>query len=123
MQVSKKVYLVTSGHHSDFHVDGVFSTKKLAQRLQERLKDAPIEQWTLEQAQDNEERDAWATTIYVADCRLDKIYTCKSQHGELASPKAILRSVDHTLEVRAGQSPRTDFITVESYVSQEHANK
>src|SRR5258706_5984943 len=104
-----KIYLVTSGNYSDFHVDGVFSTRELAQQLHGRLSDATIEEWTLDKTKDYIKRDAWASTIYVADRRLDRAYTSKSQYGELAPPEAILRFIDHTLAVNGGKRPRTGF--------------
>lgn len=115
----KTVFVVTSGIYSDYHIDGIFSTKELAAAFVKKLKDdeTSVEIWNLDERKEWILRDAWCAVIYVADGRMDKSYTNRSQSDELAPANKKLRSIQHTFH---GGS---DYVSVESYVSQEHAIK
>jgi hypothetical protein len=63
------VYLVTSGEYSDYRVDGVYSTKELAEKAKIALGDVDIETYVLDEFADhlNQGLSLWQVEISKCD--------------------------------------------------------
>jgi hypothetical protein len=122
--MATKVYAVTAGCYSDYHIEGIFSTRERAEKFHASVEDSDklIEEYTLDARIDWVARDAWATTMYIADGRISEPFHHQCEYGEMAPPNVKLRSVHHTcIEQTGGNS--LDWVEVQSYVSQAHADK
>lgn len=108
----KTVYVLTSGEYSDYHISGVFSTKKKAERF---ILNNPtgsydrydIEEWELDERQDDTTKTIWCCVLSLKDGTISGEWSyelsCKDYYTEVKAFR---------LEVRGCSS-----------VSREHAQK
>ena len=68
--MEKKIYIVTSGEYSDYHIDAVFSTKELADDyIQQNGIDYEIEEYNIDEEIDRNTK-LWRVEFDMKDCEL-----------------------------------------------------
>ena len=112
-----KIFAVSSGVYSDYHINAVFSTRELAQayiaKRGDGLWDPNIEEWKVDEEADFIARPLYWAAVYLKTGDLVPEH-CRTS-TQWASPSA-----------RAYDEPRlvyTNRIVAGSFVSQEHALK
>ena len=72
--MSNKIYIVTSGEYSDYHIDAVFSTKKLAEDyIQQHGTDYRIEKYNLDERIDRNTK-LWRVEFDIEDGKHTEAY-------------------------------------------------
>lgn len=84
MSESKKVYVITKGAYSDYHICAVAATKEIAEKLQkiyseDSWNDAIIEEYDLNGARDD------VRVFYDVTFKDDRVSACFNEYGEKES--------------------------------------
>lgn len=84
MSESKKVYVITKGEYSDYHICAVAATKEIAEKLQKIYSedswgDAIIEEYDLNEARDD------VKVFYDVTFTNEKVSACFNEYGEKES--------------------------------------
>jgi hypothetical protein len=116
----KKIFIVTSGEYSDYHIEGVFSTKKLAEEFVATLsRDARVEEYALD------EKVGWAYAtvhqVYI-DLETGDIASTTHQYPMLCAPRFAKFEVP-TYRVNWGDNTFRTCGIGKSVVSRDHAIK
>lgn len=120
MDEPKKVYAVSSGEYSDYHISAVFSTREGAERYLVEFNKANrnggnIEEWPLDVEAEKVSRQSWGAYISEGG-KLEADSPFYDRH-ELALPQA-------KSEIREGENWQgRKWLRTKSFISQEHANK
>ena len=112
-----KIYLAASGEYSDYHIDGAFSTKEKADNCAKK-NHGFVETFPLDERMEWICRNAWQTSMYISDGRIDKSFTHQNEWNVFAPPAIKIRSIQHECDFKG-----FDCLTVSSYVSQTHSIK
>ena len=85
MSESKKVYVITKGAYSDYHICAVAATKEIAEKLQKIYSDeyswadSMIEEYDLNEAMDD------VRVFYIVTFEDDSVSVCFDEYGEKES--------------------------------------
>lgn len=113
------IYLVTSGEYSDYCVEGVFSSEKLAKEFAVKS-GGEIEPWVLDERSVDRNCHYWLAVLHLATGNLSP--RGGEDKYELANPKTRAGYVKYDPAYKSEAYPK-GCIYSKSYVSQEHANK
>ena len=113
MNTSKKVYVVTNGSYSEYAIEGIFSTRELAEAYVQKAKRGTIEEWVVDEQQDVIQRPYWQVNVALPSGEISAL-------NFREQPTAIVRPHQRA-DVYGERS--LNRIKVLSYVSLEHARK